>query len=110
MLPVLLRFVQEGRLSLQVLAEMTSSAPARLYNVESKGALRPGFDADIVLCDVGRARKLRRWDVQSKCGWSPFEESMIGEFPRAVYVRGERVAAAGKPVGQPAGRPATFRG
>ena len=109
MLPVLLRFVQEGRLELSTVVEMASAAPARLYGLDGKGAINPGMDADIVLCDLGEAHRLSRWDVQSKCGWSPFEGSLIGAFPRAVYVRGRLAAADGKPVGLPSGRPASFQ-
>ncbi|MHB8636666.1 MAG: dihydroorotase [Fimbriimonadaceae bacterium] len=109
LLPVLLHFVQQGSLELTTLVEMACRAPATLYGLEAKGSIEPGFDADIVLCEVAAHRRLRRWDVQSKCGWSPYEGATLGEFPRAVYIRGNRVAENGKPVGQPTGRPAKFR-
>ena len=109
MLPLLLRLAQEGRLKLQTLVALASATPARLYGLAAKGSIEPGFDADIVLCDTEATHRLNRWDVQSKCGWSPYEGARIGAFPRAVYLRGELAAADGKPVGQRAGRPATFQ-
>ena len=107
-LPVLLRFVQQGRLELTQLVAMACAAPARLFGLANKGSITPGFDADIVLCDVGAERRLSRWDVQSKCGWSPYESAMVAAFPKHVYVRGRLTAGYGRPAGSPAGCPADF--
>lgn len=108
LLPVLLRFFQMGALTLEQMVTMTASGPAELYGLAAKGTIAPGFDADIALCDLSAKHRLRRWDIQSKCGWSPFEGQLLAEFPRAVYLRGRLAAACGKPVGEPVGRSAMF--
>ncbi len=108
MLPVLLRFVQERKLTLPDLVQMACQAPADLYGLASKGAIEPGFDADIVLFDPEATHTLTRWDVQSKCGWSPYEGDLLGAFPKAVYLRGMLVAEDGKPTGEQRGEAVRF--
>lgn len=107
-LPVLLRFVQEGRLSLEKLVLMGCERPAALYGIAGKGSLNVGNDADLCLIDFAATQKLSRWDIQSKCGWSPYEGHTIGGFPKAVFVRGNMVSANGKPSGEPIGRQALY--
>jgi dihydroorotase len=108
MLPVLLRYVREGRLSLEKLVTMACEAPAKLFGIKGKGRIAAGFDADLVLLDPTASATLMRSDIQSKCGWSPFEGESLGVFPSHVFVGGQLVARMGKPVDQPRGSVVTF--
>ncbi|SEP30264.1 allantoinase AllB [Propionispora vibrioides] len=52
-LPLLLDAVHKGRLSLDRMVELISTAPAKLYGLyPQKGAIRIGSDADLVLVDL----------------------------------------------------------
>jgi len=62
---------RSGGLDLQLLVDLTSANVARFFGL-NKGALRPGYDADVVLVDPGA-----RWTigedgdtVASRCGWT----------------------------------------
>lgn len=108
LLPVMLTWAAKGAISYPKLARLTSAAPARLYGIRDKGALEPGFDADLVVLDPSR-----RWTIgldwlQSKCGWSPYEGWEIPVGIERVMLRGETQVQDGKRVGQPAGRPVRF--
>lgn len=48
-----LEHVHAGRMSLTQAVELLSSGPARVYNLARKGRLSLGFDADLVLVDLG---------------------------------------------------------
>ena len=103
MMPVLLRFVQEGRLSLGTVVRMACEAPAALYGIEGKGRLAVGLDADLALWDLQRSETFERSMVRSKCGWSPYEGETLAAAPEMVVVGGRVSLEGGQTVGDPRG-------
>jgi dihydroorotase (multifunctional complex type) len=92
-----------GVLSWERLAELYSSAPARLYGFQHKGGIRPGADADLVLIDPTANRELSNAMVRSLAGWTPYNGRAVkGEVAR-TYLRG-RIDFDGKNVTQPIGK------
>ncbi|MEW6329304.1 MAG: dihydroorotase family protein, partial [Candidatus Micrarchaeota archaeon] len=55
-LPLLLDAANKKRMTLARIVQMTSSNPARIFNLKSKGALAAGKDADLVLVDLKKSR------------------------------------------------------
>ena len=108
MLNVLLTFVSQGRLSASKLVAMACESPARLYNIQGKGQLKVGFDADITLVDPKRKAVFERAMVQSKCGWSPYEGETLTGWVEHVVLAGEMVVRNGELVGSPAGQMMQF--
>jgi dihydroorotase len=72
-LVTMLELVDRGVLTLERLVELMCHNPARLFGVEQRGFLRPGYRADIVLVRPGRAWTVARSCIESRCGWSPME-------------------------------------
>ena len=72
-LVTMLELVDRGVLTLERLVELMCHNPARLFGVEQRGFLRPGYRADIVLVRPGKAWTVTNSCIQSKCGWSPME-------------------------------------
>ena len=72
-LVTMLELVDRGVLTLERLVELMCHNPARLFGVEQRGFLRPGYRADIVLVRPGKAWTVTKSCIQSKCGWSPME-------------------------------------
>jgi dihydroorotase len=68
-----------------------SAAPAKAYRIPNKGAIAPGYDADLVLVDLNEYRPVKREELQTKCGWSPFEGWNLTGWP-VVTIVGGRVA------------------
>src|SRR5690606_19452173 len=62
-----------GTLPLELIVEKTSHSVADLFGISERGYIREGYWADLVLIDHRRPTLVRREDVLSKCGWSPFE-------------------------------------
>lgn len=90
--------VLAGRLSLRRWVEVTSGAPARLFGLDgSKGAVRPGLDADLVVFDPGATRRLDAASLHSRCDHSPYEGRVVTGWPALTVSRGRVVAALGEP-------------
>ncbi len=87
MLPLLLDSVQQGRISLERVVEVTSSAPARIFGLK-KGKIEKGYDADLVLVDMNKEQIVR---PRSKCGWSAFEGQTLKGWPQITLVNGQVV-------------------
>lgn len=66
-LPLMLRLF-----GLDIVAKMTH-APARLFGIERRGYLRPGYYADIAVVEkLDTPRAISDDDVVSPCGWTPY--------------------------------------
>jgi allantoinase len=78
-----------------------SSAPATLVGLEkSKGAIAPGFDADIVIVDPNRKTTVRAEHMRSRQRRGALEGMEFDFVIEATYLRGEALAASGKPHGR----------
>jgi dihydroorotase len=88
--------VHDGELTLELLVERACHAPAVLFGVAERGFLREGWFADLVLVDVERPQLVRREDVLSKCGWSPFEGERFRSTIVATWVNGHRAWHEGR--------------
>lgn len=95
-LPLLYKGVQEGKITIQKFVEVTSANPARLYGLEKKGSLAPGYDADIVIWYQDSDFKsfaLTNEMLHDEIDYTPFERLELGNWPRYTIVRGEVVWA-----------------
>jgi dihydroorotase len=108
LLPIMLDHVDQGRLSLEHLVELTATGPARIFNTVRKGRIAVGYDADLALVDLYARREISRDWLASKAGWSPFEGMACTGWPVMTLVRGQTVARDGELVGEPQGKPVGF--
>lgn len=69
----MLELVDEGVLPIERMVEVMSHHPAKLFQVDKRGFLRPGYQADIVIVRPHTAWTVQKEIIQSKCGWSPME-------------------------------------
>jgi dihydroorotase len=86
-----LQRVTEGKLTLERVVEAVCHAPATLFAVAGRGFLREGYAADLVLVDPNTPHTVRREEVLSKCGWSPFEGQTFASSIAATFVNGRKV-------------------
>lgn len=96
MYPLLMSAVQHGRMSLERMVEMCCEAPARIFKLKDKGAVRVGADADLLLFKEGDTVKLARDHLHCRVRWSPYVGREVGAFPELVMVQGRVVARRGK--------------
>lgn len=101
-LPLLLNGASEGKVSLNRIAEVFATNPAKITGLyPRKGDLRVGSDADVVVVDMDAERTLRNEDVVAKCGWTPLDGLTVRGVVESTYVRGEPVYHDGEVVGEP---------
>lgn len=89
LLPLLFDAVNADKLSLRRFVEVCCGTPARRFGLP-KGEIAVGRDADLVVIDPDRKKTITRKDVQSKCGWSPYEGLTLRGWPVMAFVRGIR--------------------
>ena len=57
LLPIMLNFVNDGKLSIHDLVRLVSYNPCKIYNIKNKGQIKIGFDADLVIVDAKKNLK-----------------------------------------------------
>jgi dihydroorotase len=99
--------VFDGKLSTAQVVQKFAHAPAQLFDVESRGFLREGYAADLVLVE-DRPFTVQRSDVLSKCGWSPFEGFTFRSRIASTWVNGVQVWDGSTLVNGPQGQRMTY--
>lgn len=90
-LPLMLTQAMQGRCTVAQVSHWMSTAVAKAYRIPNKGAIAPGYDADLVLVDLKTYHPVKREDLQTKCGWSPFEGWNLTGWPVMTLVNGQTV-------------------
>lgn len=97
-LPLALRLVREGVLSLTELVSKFTTSPAKILGV-SKGTITPGADADITIIDLSSKKKIDVNQFKSRSRNSPFHGWELEGEARYTMVGGRIVKDAGVVVG-----------
>lgn len=72
-LPACLEMVHLGHLSIGQVVEKTAHNVARRFRICERGFIHEGYWADLVIAEDKGPYPVRREQVISRCGWSPFE-------------------------------------
>jgi dihydropyrimidinase len=91
--------VVQGRISLEKYVDLTSTAPARQFGLPTKGAIAPGFDADIVVFDPNGSTTISAATQNQKMDYTLYEGWTVPGSMTAVYSRGDLVAREGQYIG-----------
>jgi dihydroorotase len=102
-----LELVHEGRLTTAQVVQKFAHAPAQLFDVSERGFLREGYWADLVLIEDAPLT-VRRQDVLSKCGWSPFEGTTFHSRIASTWINGMQAWDGARLVGTPQGQRLAF--
>ena len=89
-LMLMLKYVDEGKISMEKMVEKMSHAVATCFEIKDRGFIREGYHADLVL--VKKAPyTVNKENILYHCAWSPFEG---GSFPYQInttFVNGYKV-------------------
>ena len=93
--------VNAGLISPERFVALTSAEPARVFGMESKGAIAPGKDADILLWDPNANYTISAATQAMATDYSMFEGWQVQGNVAKVYSRGELIVDKAKFLGQP---------
>lgn len=108
--PIMLDHVNAGRLSLERLVDLMAHGPARIYNIQGKGRIAVGYDADFTIVDMAATRTITNAWIASRSGWTPYDGRTVKGWPRATIIRGVIVMQDDELMGSPQGEPVRFWG
>lgn len=92
--------VARGHISIERMVDVLSTTPARLFGLNTKGALEVGRDADIVLFDPTEKRTIKAAELHHTSDYTPYEGMTLSGVVRSTLVRGEYVVRDGHFVGR----------
>ena len=92
-LTAVMELVHQGQLSIEQLVQKMCHAPATLYQIERRGFIRPGYQADLVLVNPQKEWTVTNDCLLSKCGWSPMEGETFHSKVEKTFVNGHLVYA-----------------
>jgi len=93
--------VNAGLISPERFVALTSAEPARVFGMESKGAVAPGKDADILIWDKDAKYTISAATQAMNTDYSMFEGWQVNGKVAKVFSRGELIVDGGKFLGQP---------
>ena len=88
MLPLLLDAFNNKQIGLKKIVELCAENPSRIFRIKNKGYIREGFDADLTVVDLSAVKEVKKKELLTKCGWSPFEGRKLKGWPSTTIVRG----------------------
>jgi dihydroorotase len=83
-----LELAHSGALGVTDVVTRVAHHPASRFRLRDRGFLREGYYADLVLVSPTAGTEVRRENVLSRCGWSPFEGRRFTSRIDSVWVNG----------------------
>ena len=89
-LMLMLKYVDEGKMSMEKMVEKMSHAVATCFQIKDRGFIREGYHADLVL--VKKAPyTVTKENIVYHCGWSPFKGEGFPYQINTTFVNGCKV-------------------
>jgi len=108
LMPVMLNHVNNEKLSLKQLMDFVCENPVKIFGIKNKGFIKEGFDADFTIVDMNKKILIKNKNIESKCGWSPFDSFEFKGTPVLTIVGGQIKMRDGQILGEPDGKPLFF--
>lgn len=93
---LMLKYVREGKISLERVVEKMAHAPAICFQIAERGFIREGYYADLAVVDLKGNTKVSKENLYYKCGWSPLEGETLPASIRYTLVNGKAALDDGK--------------
>jgi dihydroorotase len=92
---LMLKYVKEGKLSMEQMVEKMSHAVATCFQIKERGFIREGYHADLVLVSE-KPYTVTKENILYKCGWSPLEGTQFPYQINSTFVNGHLVYHLGQ--------------
>lgn len=87
----LIDMYKSGKINLEQIVQKAAHNPAILFRIKERGFIREGYFADFVLVDMDATYQVKKENILSKCGWSPFEGHTFNANIDSTFVNGKMV-------------------
>lgn len=87
---LMLKYVEEGKLSMEKVVEKMSHAVATCFQIKERGFIREGYHADLVLIKKA-PYTINKENILYHCGWSPLEGISLPYQVNSTFVNGYKV-------------------
>ena len=84
----MLELSENGILPIERIPDLMSHNPAKLFHIEKRGFIRPGYYADLTLVDPEANWQVREGRYYTKCGWTPMDERFFKWRVRRTLING----------------------
>ena len=84
----MLEMYEDGVLPIERIPDLMSHNPAKLFKIEKRGFIRPGYYADLTLVDPQGNWQVLNGRYYTKCGWTPMDERTFKWKVRRTIVNG----------------------
>ena len=84
----MLELSEMGVLPIERVPDLMSHNPAKLFRIEKRGFIRPGYYADLTLVDPEGNWQVREGRYYTKCGWTPMDERFFKWRVRRTIING----------------------
>ena len=108
-LPVMLNHMNDGKIKLNQIVKFLCENPVKIFGIKNKGYIKKDFDADFTIVDLNKVIEIKNENIESKCGWSPFDGYKFKGTPIYTIIDGEIKMQNGKIIGEPTGKPLSFK-
>ncbi|MDR6845406.1 dihydroorotase [Flavobacterium granuli] len=81
----------QGKISVEKIVEKMCHNPAKIFKIEKRGFVKEGYFADLVIINAGLPWSVKKENILSKCGWSPFEKFTFKSRITHTFVNGKLV-------------------
>jgi len=109
LLPIMLNFVNQGKINIHDLVRLVCYNPAKIYKILNKGEIKVGNDADFSVVDLNKDFLISNDWIASKSGWTPYDNVKIKGFPVMTIVNGKVVMRDNEIVASSSGKPVEFQ-
>ena len=96
-LALMLNAYNEGRIKLSTIQKLMCENPAKIMKIAGRGKLKEGYYADVIVVDTEKEWIAGVDDtLESKCGWTPYENWKLKGKNIMTVVNGEIIYENGK--------------
>ncbi len=88
---LMLKYVQEGKITKEKMVEKMSHAPADCFEIKDRGYIREGYYADLVIVDQQKPYTINKENILYKCGWSSMENETMPATITHTFVNGNLI-------------------
>ena len=107
-LPVMFNHMNDGKIKLNQIINFLCENPVKIFGIKNKGYIKKDYDADFTIVDLNKEIEIKNENIESKCGWSPFNGFKFKGTPIYTIINGEIKMQDGKIIGDPTGKPLNF--